>query len=297
MKVPTHINREYHSSIRGAALVAALLLFIPSLNCETLWESEFQGYVADGASLSVGDLVAVIVNPQTTLTLNTTHVDSQEGKLSFSGGEGSSLLSFLPEGSSSLNKEVEEESSYTLESRIPARIMQRDQNGMLMLEGSRTVKINGKEENLRVSGWCSAESINSQRIVEFNELYNSVLEYTSPGLKPKEIITTEDIKKDLAADETEGVSGGQQAAGTAEPTEGGVPGETEAGGAAEGAGEGEATAASATAPVEQAESGGQAAGEAAAETSADMELSDQKQRDLLLQYFNRFIDTLFESDQ
>ncbi len=230
MMVPTSTNREFHNSIKGAAVFAALFLFVCSVNSESLWESDFQGYVADGAALEVGDIILVTLNPHTKLSLNTTHVDSQQGKLSFTGGEGTSLFSFLPEGSSSLTKEIEEESSYTLETSIPARLVERDSKGLFSVDGSRTITINGKEEVLRFSGWCDPASVSTEGFVEFNKLYNAVLEYTSPGLKQSEIL----IQEDLQQTETD--------------TDGTGPGP---------------------------------------------ELTPGKQRELLLQYFNRFINTLF----
>jgi len=112
-------GREYKYSLNSAAFVAALLFLSFSLHGETLWNQEFKGYLADGAALKVGDIIAVSVTPATTLSLSASHVDSQEGKLSFTGGEGESLFSFLPEGSSSTVREVEEDSNYTLETKYP----------------------------------------------------------------------------------------------------------------------------------------------------------------------------------
>lgn len=260
MKVPITTGREYHYSLRSksAALIAALLLITFGLNAESLWDSDFEGYIADGAALQIGDIISVTVTPNTTLTLDSSRVNLQEGRLSFSGGEGESLFSFLPQGSSNSSKELEEQSSYTLETEIPVRITGRDENGLLSLEGSRTVELNNKTETLRISGQCSAESVTSQRKIRFNDLYNAMLEYSSPGLRTEEVITEADLREPEPAD--------------AAPADELVP--------AEDADEEAETATGLTQTEEPA--------------APVYQLSDEKQRELLLQYFNRFIDSIFE---
>mgnify|MGYP006304020213 CR=1 FL=1 len=264
MKVPIFTGREYHDSLRGAAFIAALLLFVLSINAESLWDQNFEGYVADGAALEVGEIISVTVTPTTTLTLASSHVDSQEGRLSFTGGDGSALFSFLPTGSSNLSKEIEEESSYTLETEIPVRITGRDENGLLNLQGARTVRLNNNNETLRISGSCAAEAVDSQGTIRFNDLYNAVLEYTSPGLEKESVLTEEDLRE-------------RQAAEAEQPTAG-TPGEPATAGAP------------AAGTAETTEAGGQAA-------APGYELSEERRRELLLQYFNRFINTLFDPDE
>ena len=294
MKVPITTGREYHDFLRSrsAALIAALLLFTVSLHAESLWDSDFEGYVADGVALQIGDIISVTVTPHTTLSLASSHVDSQEGRLSFTGGEGQSLFSFLPQGSSSLSKEIEEESSYALETEIPVQITGRDENGLLILEGSRTVQLNNNNETLRISGLCAAESVTSERAIGFNDLYNAVLEYTSPGMQAEEIISAADISaREIADAEQADAQVTAGAVGTAEQAEGGVPAEAAAG--EEGAAAAEQPAG---APTET--PAGNGAGseqpQSAQATAPVYQLSAEKQRELLLQYFNRFIDTLFE---
>lgn len=261
MNVPISTDREYHYSFRGAAFIAALLLFALSLGAESLWDPNFEGYVADGVSLEVGEIISVTVTHSTTLTLASSHVDSQEGRLSFTGGEGNTLFSFLPTGSSNLSKEIEEESSYALETEIPVRITGRDANGLLKLEGSRTVKLNDTNETLRISGQCAAASVDSQKTVRFNDLYNAVLEYSSPGLRSEAILTEADLREITTGADSQAPSG------TA---------------AAETAGEAEDGQATGTEQPTGAE-----------QTAQGYQLNQDKQRELLLQYFNRFIDTLF----
>lgn len=266
MRFPISTGREYKYSLSSAAFAAALLFLSFSLHGETLWNQEFKGYLADGAALKVGDIIAVSVTPATTLSLSASHVDSQEGKLSFTGGEGESLFSFLPEGSSSAVREVEEDSAYTLETQIPARIVERDQNGVLRVEGQRSVTINGNAETVRIRGLASAESVDSQGVLQFEDLYNAVLEYTSPGLESSEFLAAEDINRT----EQETPAPPEPATGETDNTE-------------------------QTVNTEQ--SLEQQAGENQASTvpaGSSLSLTPEKQQELLLHFFNRFISSLFK---
>ncbi|MDZ7794093.1 MAG: flagellar basal body L-ring protein FlgH [Spirochaetia bacterium] len=262
MRFPISTGREYKYSLKSAAFAAALLFLSFTLYGETLWDQNFKGYIADGAALKVGDIIAVGINSTTTLTLSASHVDSQEGKLSFTGGEGKALFSFLPEGSSSTVREVEEDSTYALETKIPVRIVERDQNGLLNIEGQRSVTINGNTETVRISGLASAESVNSQGVLQFEDLYNAVLEYTSPGLEPSEFLTVEDINRSEP-----------------EPAEPPAP---------------LATATPEADNLEQTLEQQSAEEQSNTATAGStLSLTPEKQQELLLQFFNRFISTLF----
>jgi len=263
MRFPINTGRGYKYSLKSAAFVAALLFLSFSLHGETLWNQEFKGYLADGAALKVGDIIAVSVTPATTLSLSASHVDSQEGKLSFTGGEGKALFSFLPEGSSSTVREVEEDSTYTLETKIPARIVDRDQNGLLSVEGQRNVTINGNTETVWIRGLASAELVDSQGVLQFEDLYNGVLEYTSPGLASSEFLTAEDISR-TEPEATEPPSPPDSATPEADNPE---------------------------QALEQQEGEDQSNTVAG---SSSLSLTTEKQQELLLQFFNRFISILFK---
>src|SRR6056297_3509987 len=263
MRFPINTGRGYKYSLKSAAFVAALLFLSFSLYGETLWNQNFKGYVADGAELKVGDIIAVGVTSTTTLTLSASHVDSQEGKLSFTGGEGKALFSFLPEGSSSTVREVEEDSTYTLETKIPARIVDRDQNGLLSVEGQRNVTINGNTETVRIRGIVRAESVDSQGVLQFEDLHNAVLEYTSPGLESSEFLAAEDLIR------TE-----------PEPAESPTPPASET-----------TDSVNVEQTIEQQTGENQSN---AVQASSTLSLTPEKQQELLLQFFNRFISTLFK---
>lgn len=245
---------------------------VPQSGAETLWDSDFKGYVSDGSSLKIGSVLIVRITPSSNLSLTASQIDSNEGRLSFEGGEGGELFDFLPRVSSSASTEREEESSYELQARVAARILRSDEAGLLYLEGERSISINGKEERLLVSGWFSPQQVGDDASLSFDTLHNARLEYESPGLERQEILSEDDVRESEQA---------KQGTGSAMPTvereEGPAATEAEAveGGAA------------ARSTAEEAELGAESA------EAPQLELSEERQRELLLEYFNRFLNTIF----
>lgn len=217
-----------------------------SSGAETLWDPVFGGYISDGSGLTTGTTLKVLVTPSTQLTLSSSHIDSTEGRLSFSGGSGGGLFDFLPRASSSGTVEVEEESSYSLETYLTALVTRRGEYGLYYLEGSRSISLNGNREKLSVGGWFSAEQVSPAGTLAFDSLHDAVLEYSSPGLAMDEILSREDLTSTTAG----------RMETTTPPAGAETPMTPEAPGTA---------------------------------------LTEEKQKELLLRYFNRFLQNLFSA--
>jgi len=259
-----------------------LLAPVPSASADSLWDSDFEGYIVDGSGVEIGAALVVRITPSTELTLTSAYIDSSEGRLSFSGGGGSGLLDFLPQASSATNREVEQESSYELDTSLGALISDRDENGLYYLEGERSLSINGSKETLRVSGWFSPRQVQSDGSIQFRMLHRSVLEYTSPGLDQAGVLNPEDLQKvetppsrpETAQEGPEGPESPESPEGSSVPADG----ETSAGTAEE-------AADVQSAPVSQSL-------DAPAEGASRYQLTEEKQKQLLLRFFNRFITTV-----
>ncbi|HDQ13740.1 MAG TPA: hypothetical protein ENN41_02865 [Sediminispirochaeta sp.] len=217
------------------------------LGAETLWDSNFRGYTVDGSGFDVGSVLVVDIAPSTELKISASHIDSGQGRLEFQGGSGRDFFDFLPQASSSTSTKLEEEVSYELRAKIAARVVRKDEAGLLHIEGERSVTINGRRESILVSGIVSPSQIGSDATVPFHLLSDSILEYRGPGLSSEAIVRDTEITERIP-----------------DPT----------------AGDGE--------EIEDGE-----AETAQDEGSTGMRLTEEKQRELLLQYFNRFLSTMF----
>jgi len=233
---------------------------VSSTGGETLWDPAFGGYITDGSGFKVGTALSVIVTPSTRLTLTSSHIDSTEGRLSFSGGTGAGLFDFLPEASGSSSFDLEEESSYTLETSVTARVTRKGEDGLYFLEGRRSILLNSNRETLRISGWFSPDRVSPEGTLSFDMLHEAELEYISPGLAREDVISPEDLTETPL----------QEAASEAP-----MPEDQNTGEVVEGETQGIESP--------EVEDGG----------SMTLSLTEEKQEDLLIRYFNRFIRSFF----
>jgi hypothetical protein len=262
----------------------ALLAPVSTANADSLWDPDFEGYIVDGSGVEIGAALVVRITPSTELTLTSAYIDSSEGRLSFSGGSGTGLLDFLPQASSATSREVEQESAYELDTRLGAVITDRDDDGLYYLEGERSLSINGSRESLRVSGWFSPRQVQPDGSIHFDMLHRSLLEYTSPGLDQAEVLRLEDIQEtempevrpETAPTDPEEAAGPEEAAVPESPAE---AEEADAG-----------TAAGSV--LETMPAAGSQAPDTQTERASRYQLTEEKQKQLLLRFFNRFISTI-----
>jgi len=274
------MNRTYGIMRRKHGIYILMCLVIAILPCaaadaESLWDPDFKGYIVDGSGVRIGTTLVVRITPSTELTLKSAHIDSTEGLLSFSGGSGSGLFDFLPHVSTGTSRELEQESSYNLETLLSALVTDRDESGLFYLEGERSLSINGSTEKLSVKGWFSPQQVQPDGSLSFDVMHKSILEYSSPGLETGQVLLPEDITEPVeqtVSPVEEGLTENVPPAGTS-PNEETVP-------------------ALDTAGIDDTSPG---IGEKGAGTpgSGGYELTDEKQKQLLLQFFNRFLSTIF----
>ncbi|MFO7849153.1 MAG: flagellar basal body L-ring protein FlgH [Spirochaetia bacterium] len=259
------LQRVY--GVCGIIIFAAAAGISPAQG-ESLWEPGFSGYITPQGSVDVGDLLLIEISPQTELNLQSSHVDSVNARLSFSGGEGEELFDFLPEGSSEADRSVEQEDSFDLHTRIAVLVVDKDDNGLLTLRGERSVEINGLREHIVLSGVLAPSQLQQGRPIPFEVLSDAELVYSGVGHGRVAPLNAEDLER-LESGEAEGE---EQEIGE-EPEEAEEP-------------EGE----------EPDEAEGE---EPAEDVSTDSEgergytISDERREELLLEYINRFINILF----
>ncbi|MFP4179275.1 MAG: flagellar basal body L-ring protein FlgH [Spirochaetaceae bacterium] len=261
----------------------AVIAGISPVQGESLWEPGFSGYITPRGTVNTGDQLLVEITPNTELTLKSSQVDSVNARLNFSGGDGEGLFDFLPEGSSEADRDVEQEDSLSLNTRIAVLVVDKDDNGVLTLRGERSVEINGLREHIVLSGTLSPSNMRRGRPVPFESLSNAELIYSGAGYGQANAVTAEDLERTApegsngggaAAEETEEEEIDEEEIDEDEPGE-----EEETGEAEEAAGEAEEPAAEGTGAENDRERG--------------YTISEERREELLLEYINRFINVLF----
>lgn len=240
---------------------------------ESLWSPDFKGYLA-GRGFAKGDSIVIVIDTSSALSFSASNTDSKNLTLEFSGGEGGSLFSFLPQGRTGADLSTKGAEQYSLKGQVPATVMDVDTAGRGMVQGTRTIQLEGKEESLTLSGWVSPKDVNQKGQVALSRLADARLVFRTFLAPAQPVLTTADIQRIITQ------AAGAPALGTA-PTAGQA-------GAAPTAG----TTTTGTAPAAGGAQAVQPAGQTAQPTTT-LSLTDAKKMELLLIYLNRLVDIIF----
>jgi flagellar L-ring protein FlgH len=243
-----------------------LLLGLHTAGAESLWSPDFRGYLSGGRGLTRGDTVLVSIDASSALSFSASSSDSKNLTLEFSGGEAADLFSFLPQVKSGGNRTTKGAEDLKLRGQVAAAVTDTDPAGRAMVQGTRSISIEGKEQSISVSGWVSPADLDQAGAVSFSRLGDGKLVFRTFLSSPRDTLSAQDITAQLAA------SAQPAAAPAAQPAGGAAP----------------AAAAGAAPPTGQ--PGAQAPAAPAAPTLA---LTDARKKELLLIYLNRLVDVLF----
>jgi hypothetical protein len=194
--------------------------------------------------------------------------------LNFSGGEGGSLLTFLPTGSSTSSAAASGEEESLLETEFAARVTEIDPQGGFYLRGSREIRLDRGLQRIEVEGWGSLAAVDEEGRIPFNSLADAVLSYTTLKGSGEAVL----VEADLQEPPPEPPVFAEAAAPVAETPE------------ATGEATGEEPVPAAEVPAENLEPQAPIAPQP---QTRELTLTEEVRRDLLLQYMNQMIDLLF----
>lgn len=243
-----------------------------ALGAETLWTPGFQGYLSSNTTVRPGDILTVVVDSASSLSFEASSSDAKSITLEFAGGEFGNLFSFLPAGRTGGNQSVAGGSEYALSSEIAVRVVESDAAGNVRLEGTRAVSLQGREEELVISGWLDPGYLGASRAVGFSRLADSRLSFRTFLQPSAPILTSADIEEVVTALEAQVLAETEAEAGSAAGAAPGAAAVPPAGAGAVGV----PGALELTRPL------------------TTYTLTADKKTELFLRYINRLVDILFQ---
>jgi flagellar basal body L-ring protein FlgH len=198
------IKRGAFVNMKITCFVCALAFTGGLLSAESLWDENFQGYIAGSSAFRAGDIVTVVIDSSLSLDFAASSKDDKSITFEFSGGDYGSLFSFLPAGRTGDVRSVSGKEKYALKTELSARVTQIDPTGKLVITGQRIVQFEGKQEIISVSGRVDPKVIDSSGRFNFSQIDGSRLTYTSllqPAVNTLSAADIQTIIKELAAAE------------------------------------------------------------------------------------------------
>ncbi len=261
-----------------------MFLAAPLAFGQSLWQPGFSGYLVGKSALAVGDAVLVTIDSNTKLSYSASAVSDRSITLQFSGGGSGDLFSFLPNGASGSKANLKGDEQVVLSGSLMTRVQSIDPSGMLFVQGSRSMDVNGRTQLLSISGWVDPKLLQG-RTIPFSQMADAKLVYQSI-LESPPVLTQSDINQvmqQLAA--APPTAPGAAATAPTQPPATGAQVAQPAPPAAAAAGQ--PAAGQAAAPQAQ-------AAPAAAPPQPSYTLTDQKKKELLLQYLNAILGLIFQ---
>ncbi|WP_319477300.1 flagellar basal body L-ring protein FlgH [Marispirochaeta aestuarii] len=197
---------------RLTALLSALILCTALLGADSLVPPDFPGYLSAAGSLQVGDLVGVRIDSDTSMTYTSSFSTAGSVSLTFTGGEGDGLFNFLPSGSSRNQSTADGEEESILSTRLGARIVQIGPSGAFFLRGSRETRIDRAVQRVEIEGWANIRDLDEDATVDFDNLADSVLVFSSFISGDEQVITETDLQRteEVQAPSEEAPADGQE---------------------------------------------------------------------------------------
>ncbi|HMB70814.1 MAG TPA: flagellar basal body L-ring protein FlgH [bacterium] len=160
-------------SLTGPAVPAPAATIVP----------ETGSLFADHSALGVGDIVTVLIVESSTASKSTLTRTSVEAEHSASSIDRLDFLGMW--GMDADNRSLGEGSTARrgeLQARITVEILQTTPSGLLAVEGTRSVLVNGEEEMITLRGTLRPQDIRSDNTVLSTYLANAEIEYTGEGV-------------------------------------------------------------------------------------------------------------------
>ena len=162
--------------------IIVCLLTTPSLGA-----SLFTSLFSDHRSFAVGDILTVQISEtsRASASSQTTTDRNQRNNLNLNAGQGA--LGFIPMAgmgsniSSNSNGKADTKRDASLTSRMTVTIIDIDERGNLVIEGTRVVKINGEDEITTLTGRVRSQDIGANNTIHSHNIADAVISYSGKG--------------------------------------------------------------------------------------------------------------------
>jgi flagellar L-ring protein precursor FlgH len=168
--------------IRTCALLLLLALAGPGL-------AQTRSLFADPKARDVGDALTVIIqeNASATNRAGTSTDKANKASVSSTVPKGGNILDFIPlhalesQASNNYQGQASTSRSANLSARMTVTVVGRKPNGDLLIEGVRTMKINGETESIYLNGAVSPIFVRDDNTVFSTNVADLQIEYTGKG--------------------------------------------------------------------------------------------------------------------
>lgn len=141
-------------------------VFHASTMAQSLWDQKGSLFI-DNRARQVGDLVTLIIAERSEAEQNASTSVGQDASVAF--GPGGGLLDFVPllqvDGNDKASAQGSTRRGGRLTAQMTTEVVEVLPNGNLVIEGRQTIRINGEEQEIKVTGTIRPQDVNTDNTV------------------------------------------------------------------------------------------------------------------------------------
>ena len=167
----------------------AMLLFaaMPAATATSLWSDTGAAALmfSDRKARNVGDTITIIVEEQTSAVNKADTSTKKDSNVNMGAGSGFLLKSVAGASNSYADKYASTGStsrSNSLTAKITAQVIEVKPNGNLVISGKQTIKVNGEDQKISVTGTVRPEDISPDNTVYSTALADSNVQVNGKGV-------------------------------------------------------------------------------------------------------------------
>ncbi len=166
-------------------LIFFILLYNVSISATSLWSDESADiYKNKKKEYQIGDVVTVIIDESTNAVNSANTTVSQSSSVDAGAGVGifDFLRSFGLSYSDQDDSEGQTERSGSITANISTLIVEEYSNGNLKIEGTKTTKINGEKQMIKLTGIVRPEDITKENSISSKKIADASIEFEGKGV-------------------------------------------------------------------------------------------------------------------
>lgn len=176
-------NLYIKAAILSLLLSLGLLIPLqPPVEAASLW-SDQGGMFGDRKARAVGDSLTIIINESSTATRTGNSANAKSGSTSMTAGTG--LLTFIDNAGTSASDSFKSSGNITNTNQVTGRITVQvtaiKPNGNLAVSGTQSIKQNGEEQKITITGEVRPEDVSADNMVLSSSVANAQLKIEGKG--------------------------------------------------------------------------------------------------------------------
>lgn len=176
-------NLYIKATLMTMVLALGLLVALPAqADADSLW-SDQAGMFNDRKARSVGDTLTIIISESSTASRTGNAANSKSGSTTLNAGTG--LLTFVDNANASSSDSFKSSGNITntntVTGRITVMVTAIKPNGNLAVSGTQTIKQNGEEQKITITGEVRPGDISADNMVLSSQVANAQLNIEGKG--------------------------------------------------------------------------------------------------------------------